>query len=178
MRHGQTFWNAEGRLQGALDSPLTPLGVAQAKALGRLTAQIAGRCFSSPQGRARQTADFAFAGRKWTTDARLSEVAIGDFAGRLLSEVRATHPATFNGQSLDWYDRCPNGEGFAALAARCRSFLADLQGPTLIVTHGVTLRMLRLLALGRNISDISDGDMAQGVVYHIKDGVSGLLHGR
>nr|WP_255418634.1 histidine phosphatase family protein [Paracoccus sp. JM45] len=175
MRHGQTFWNAEGRLQGALDSPLTPLGVAQAKTLQQITAHIGGCCVSSPQGRAQQTSQLVFAGRDWTTDNRLSEIGIGGFAGRLLIDVQTSHAAVFKGAPLDWYNHCPNGEGFAALANRCRSFLTDLQGSTLVVTHGITLRMLRLLALGRDPAMIAEGDMGQGIVYYVKDGVCEVL---
>jgi probable phosphoglycerate mutase len=175
MRHGQTVWNAQGRLQGALDSPLTPMGIRQAQSLRSITVRIEGRCISSPQGRARQTAELAFQGRAWTTDPRLSEIDIGDFAGQFLADFQQSHPEAFQGPPLDWYNHCPNGEGFAALANRCRSFLAHLDGPTLVVTHGITLRMLRVLALARDVTGIAQGEMAQGVVYQIKDGESDTL---
>jgi probable phosphoglycerate mutase len=171
MRHGQTFWNAEGRLQGNLHSSLTPQGILQAQAQAQIVSGLAGRCFSSPQGRAQQTADIVFRGRGCSIDARLSEIGIGDFAGQLLTEVQTRQPQIFQRGPLDWYNHCPQGEGFAALETRCRSFLAGLDRPTLVVTHGMTLRMICVLALGGAVDNIADYDIDQGAVYHIRGSI-------
>ncbi|MDN5568851.1 MAG: histidine phosphatase family protein [Paracoccus sp. (in: a-proteobacteria)] len=175
MRHGETFWNVEGRLQGACDSALTPKGIEQAARQALIVADISGRCVSSPQGRARQTAERVFGAREWSVDARLAEIGIGGFAGRLLPDVQAAHPHLFHGPPLDWYDHCPQGEGLDALADRCRRFLDDLDGPALVVTHGITLRMLRVLALGLTVRQLADKDMAQGVVYKVHRGLCETL---
>lgn len=63
LRHGQTFWNREGRIQGHTESDLTPLGVQQAEAMAGLVADLVRRdaspwrLVSSPIGRARRTAE-------------------------------------------------------------------------------------------------------------------------
>nr|WP_256447509.1 histidine phosphatase family protein [Paracoccus sp. C2R09] len=173
IRHGETTWNRAGRLQGAMDAPLTARGVAQAHKLAVLVRSLPGRRFCSPQGRAQATADIAF-GPGFTTDERLREIGIGAFAGLLLTDLRRDHPHLFT-NDLSWYDRCPDGEGFEALARRCRSFLGDLDGPAVILTHGITLRMLRLLVLGLPMDRISDGDAGQGRVHLLRGGREYLL---
>ena len=173
MRHGETTWNVAGRLQGVLDAPLTPRGRAQARRLARLTAHLPGRRIASPQGRAQATAQAAFPDG-FETDPRLAEIGVGDFTGRLLDDLRRDRPdLCFDG--LDWYDRCPQGEGFDALEARCRAFLHDLGGPALVLTHGVTLRMLRVLILGLPRAAIGRGEARQGAAHLLRAGRETLL---
>ena len=74
-----------------------------------------------------------------------------------------------------WYDRCPGGEGFAALEVRCRAFLMDLTGPTLVVTHGITLRMLRCLALGQAPAHLAQGVIHQGGIHVIRNGAETVM---
>ncbi len=173
MRHGQTEWNAMGRMQGWQDSPLTAKGRAQAELQASIIASraVTGFArFSSPLGRARSSAEIIFGGADFVTDARLAEIDIGRFSGELDRDLRAAYPQLFQGGRLDWYDRAPGGEGFAGLRARVRDFLDGLQAPALIVTHGITLHMIRLLALSLPERDMNDMWAAQGVVYHIRDG--------
>lgn len=170
MRHGQTVWNAAGRMQGRLDSPLTALGISQAQAQARLVAGIAAVRFASPQGRAQQTARIIFGGQPFDTDARLAEIDIGDFSGRSYPDLVAERPELFVEDSFDWYDHAPGGEGFSALMARAQSFLDELTGPALIVTHGITLRMLRLIAMGWDMSRFADLPQHQGAVQIVRAG--------
>ena len=170
MRHGQTVWNAQGRMQGKLDSPLTALGVAQAEAQARLIAGIEATRFASPQGRAQQTARIVFDGQPFATDPRLAEIDIGDFSGRLYPDLAAEHPALFALDGFGWYDHTPGGEGFSGLMTRARSFLDGLTGPALIVTHGITLRMLRLIAMGWDMSRFEDLQQHQGAVHVVRSG--------
>ncbi|MEL0003894.1 MAG: histidine phosphatase family protein, partial [Rhodospirillales bacterium] len=91
MRHGQTVWNVQKRLQGRRDSPLTALGVSQAQAFGARLAQIiekpsAVQAVSSPLGRAWQTAVLAVSGMGAdpsliVLDDRLVEHAFGQWEG-------------------------------------------------------------------------------------------------
>ncbi|CAM3233601.1 histidine phosphatase family protein [Paracoccus nototheniae] len=171
MRHGETVWNAEGRLQGALHAPLTARGRQQARWQAELVAGIAGQRLSSPQGRARQTARLVFGAGAFRTDPLLAEIGIGTWAGRRLDDLQRQAPALFAGPPLAWYDHCPGGEGLAALALRCRRFLDALQGPALIVSHGITLRMLRLVALDLPPDQLAEGEMRQGAVHVVRGGV-------
>ena len=171
MRHGQTVWNAQGRMQGWLDSPLTELGRRQAEWQAALVADVTGATrYASPLGRAQQTAAIVFGGADVIPDDRLREIDVGDFSGHCYPDLVAAHPHLFEGGRLAWYDRAPGGEGLAALRARAEAFLADLTGPALIVTHGITLRMLRLVALGRPDTLLEDMTVEQGAVHVIRAG--------
>ncbi|MFN3275726.1 MAG: histidine phosphatase family protein [Paracoccus sp. (in: a-proteobacteria)] len=172
MRHGETRWNAEARFQGQLDSPLTARGQQQARWQAELIAGVAGRRLSSPQGRAVETARLVFGPGGFETRADLAEIGMGPFAGQRQDRLRGDHPAVFRGQGLDWYDRIPGGEGFAALAGRCRCLLTSLDGPALIVSHGITLRMIWVLAMGRNVTELAGAPVDQGRVLIIRRGTS------
>lgn len=181
LRHGETEWNAQGRMQGALNSPLTDAGKAQAQRQADILQDIDLSEFtvlSSPQGRAFETAAIALSRQVPVirTEDRLREIEVGDWSGK----VRATlaRPGEFEDTAdgaLELYERAPGGEGFAALEARCVSFLADLTVPAVLVTHGITSRMLRATILGLGIAGLSQMPGGQGVVYHLKDGVQKRL---
>ncbi|SEO13445.1 probable phosphoglycerate mutase [Paracoccus alcaliphilus] len=172
MRHGQTEWNLAGRLQGRLDSPLTDKGIAQAERQRGLVAGVDAARYASTQGRAQASARIVFDGAAFAGDDRLVEIDIGDHAGSSYAALRARMPEIFTGGRLDWYDRVPGGEGFSGLEARCRAFLDGLTGPALIVTHGITLRMLRVLALGWPMARLPHYSVEQGAVHVIRDGRS------
>ena len=87
LRHGQTEWNAAGRLQGHLDSPLTENGVRQAQCQNEalLHYNLGGfRFITSPQGRARKTAQLALAGivAEIETSEELKEINMGQWSGQ------------------------------------------------------------------------------------------------
>lgn len=171
LRHGETEWNRAGRMQGGLDSPLTARGAAQAEAQGRILRAfgIGGiGWISSPQGRARQTAEIA-RGAGVETDDRLREIGMGDWAGLLREEIAASVPDLFapDAAPLAWYGHAPGGETLDAVAARVAAFLATLDGPRVVVTHGITSRMLRCAALGLPPEMFRHLEGGQGVVYRI-----------
>ncbi|WP_347266471.1 histidine phosphatase family protein [Paracoccus sp. (in: a-proteobacteria)] len=171
MRHGQTEWNAQGRLQGLQDSPLTPLGITQAHRQAWLMRDLLHLPrYASSAGRAQQTARIVFGGRTFVTDARLQEIDIGRCTGMSLQQMRDRHHGPASDGWIEWYDRAPGGEGMAGLEARLRAFLADLPGPALIVTHGITLRMLRLLAMGWPMARFAEMTVWQGAVHLVRDG--------
>ena len=90
-RHGETPWNAEGRYQGQEDIALSPVGEAQARALGeRLREVPITRAVASPLQRARHTAELALGERDLplTLDPGLMEIAHGTWEGLLASEIR------------------------------------------------------------------------------------------
>ncbi|GFE63685.1 histidine phosphatase family protein [Litoreibacter roseus] len=181
LRHGETEWNAESRMQGRLDSPLTEKGIAQARRQGRLLAGFDWSGFDvwcSPQGRAFQTAAIALVGHveMLRTDDRLCEIDVGDWQGCLRKDLPLVEPQPMT-QSLpvELYKNAPNGEGFARLRARCTAFLDDLARPAVIVTHGITSRMLRTVHLGLQDNAVADLPGGQGVVHHVKDGAQKIL---
>lgn len=95
-RHGETPWNAEGRYQGQIDIPLSPVGEGQARALGARLADVAvTRAVASPLSRAKTTAEFALGDARrqmLETDAGLMEIAHGTWEGLLASEIRERDP--------------------------------------------------------------------------------------
>ncbi|EBA11640.1 histidine phosphatase family protein [Roseobacter sp. CCS2] len=175
LRHGETIWNAEHRMQGELNSPLTEKGMRDAARQGAILSGINLNGFtflSSPQGRAFQTAGIALAGiaDHIRTDDRLREIGVGDWSG-LLRDILPSPQSPHTSQ----YEIAPNGEGFPRLKLRCRAFLADLQGPAVLVTHGITSSMIRGLVVGEKAHAVPDTHGGQGRVYHLKDGDQFLL---
>lgn len=177
LRHGQTEWNATGRMQGALNSPLTPQGGLDAARQGEILSGLDLQGFDficSPQARAVQTAGIALAriAGMIRTDERLVEIGVGDWAGLYRSDLPM---ADVPDPHMAQYEAAPGGEGLAAVERRIAAFLADLKGPAVLVTHGITSRVIQTLVVGEaslGRSTIHDG---QGCVYHLKDGVKKML---
>ena len=173
IRHGQTEWNLAGRWQGDLDSPLTAQGIAQAKAvgaqLGRLGITPAShRFYTSPMGRARATAQLMTGGQAVVVeDARLREISVGRWTGATRDEIRAQTDLHADTHFLDFYAAAPGGEPFAVMQDRCAAFLDALTGPSVIVTHGITSRFLRTLAMGWGLDRVAELPGGQGVIHHV-----------
>lgn len=180
VRHGQTEWNAAGRLQGHRDVPLNAHGRCQAVAAGRALASLLAQrgadarrlpFIASPLGRARQTMELLRAALDldpggYLLDDRLREVAYGDWEGSTLTEARALSPELFAARERDkWSVAPPGGESYADLAARVRSWLATVSADTVVVAHGGTMRAV-MVGLGllepRAAVDLF---IEQGVVY-------------
>lgn len=159
-RHGETTWNAVGRYQGRLETPLSPLGQAQAQALaGALLDQGVTRIISSPLSRCVQTAVplSALTGVPIETDPRLLEIAHGTWEGRYRSEIAQTEPELFR----EWCDhpervRFKGGESLSDVLARWKNFAENFPADrdTLLVTHDVVVRVALLERTGRGIEDL------------------------
>lgn len=153
-RHGETDWNAEGRLQGQEDVPLNDCGRAQARRNGGLLKSVLGeeahryRFVSSTLWRARETMlllreAMGLDPQAFTTDERLREVNFGAWQGRTLTEVAKTEAEDVRRREADKWNFTPPGaaaESYAALFERVIPVLAALDGPTIVVTHGGVLR--------------------------------------
>jgi probable phosphoglycerate mutase len=181
LRHGETEWNAEGRMQGALNSPLTAVGRTQAQRQGAImrTIDLTGfDIISSPQGRAFETAAIALARQvnQVHTDPALCEIGLGAWSGELRSELsKGMDVIEGPDGALELYEQAPQGEGFVALEARCMAFLDRIKGPSVLITHGITSRMLRVIATGSDRSAMADIGGGQGVVFHLKNDVQKRL---
>lgn len=151
IRHGETEWNLQGRFQGHLDSPLSPLGRAQAAALGR---RIAGEPFdviySSDLGRALDTAGAIarLSGHAIKADVALRERNFGILEGLTETEIIAAHGDTLQRLRRPEPDfRMPGGESLREAYERCvEAFtrLADRHagGTMVVVCHGGVLAHL------------------------------------
>ena len=180
VRHGQTAFNAEGRLQGHVDSPLTERGRAQAVRFGEtlqgLTAPGEGwRIVASPLGRARATAEVIRDVLGWgeiELEPRLIELSWGDWDGRLRTELEARHADAF-GQS-GWAFRAPTGESYESVHGRMADWLADLapepERRIIAVSHGVAGRVLRGVYAGLSQADAVVQPVPQDAIYRLADG--------
>jgi probable phosphoglycerate mutase len=180
IRHGETEWNAEGKLQGGQDIPLNDLGRAQAANAGGILAGLFARdgrseqslaFVASPLGRARSTMELVRGALKlpiagYALDDRLREIGYGDWEGSTLAQMQASDPAVFAARQADkWTVPPPGGESYAAVQARMRDWYDQLKADTVAVAHGGTARAL-MVALGIETSDsAADLTIEQGAVY-------------
>lgn len=178
LRHGQTTWNAAGKFQGQMNSPLTELGREQAQSqhdiLQRVDPDHSYDLYCSPLGRTRETAEIALAGRAQPVqfDARLAEIAVGVAEGLTMLDLEECYPEVVSRTSrIEWCFRCPKGETFEDICTRLRDWLDDLTAPAIVVTHGIASRVLRGLVLGLDMDGMEQLPGGQGVVYFVKDGV-------
>lgn len=182
LRHGQTEWNVEERLQGHLDSPLTRLGVHQAQVQGEILRgalpKSGVRAFASPSGRARRTAEIALEGLDLPFEdvPALREVDVGAWQGCRAADLRMRHPTIESCSDPHlWKFSAPGGESLAQMVSRVSALMERLDGPAVLVTHGLTSRVLRCLVLGRPVEELSALPGGQGVVHHLKDGVARVI---
>ena len=145
IRHGETLWNVEGKKQGQLNSPLTPLGIKQAKALAqRLTEESFTALYSSDLGRAYETAEHIAArtDHKIFSDQRLRERNFGIFQGLTDEQIENEYPVEYNSYLTNRVDYViPDGESLRQFYVRVTVFLENLtaryDGQIItIVTHG------------------------------------------
>lgn len=158
IRHGQTDWNAAGRLQGVQDIPLNATGRAQADGNGcALAAHFAAAgidpaslsWFASPLGRTRETMErVRTAGgldpKAYTIVPDLREVTFGLWEGKTYDEVARDDPAGYEAVRADkWNFVPPEGENYVQLSARIAGWLGRTSGDMVIVSHGGVFRALR-----------------------------------
>jgi probable phosphoglycerate mutase len=180
IRHGETSWNADGRLQGAQDTALNELGRKQAVQSGRILADLFARdrrdktqipYLSSPQLRARTTMELMRGAlnlppKDYATDDRLREIGYGQWEGFTLAEMQAADPVFFAQRLADKWRVSPvGGETYEAVQRRMREWYDSLRGDMVVVAHGGTARAL-MVALGFETPEsASDLPIAQGAVY-------------
>ena len=158
VRHGETAWNVEKRLQGHLDIPLNDNGRAQAAALALgLSDMSFAAVYSSDLQRARSTAEAAAAmeGVPVQVTAELRERHCGIFQGLTQKEIAERHPEEYR----RYHDRdvdfvIPEGESLTGLAKRITATFNRIAGDhvgqsILIVSHGGVLDIIHRLATGK-----------------------------
>jgi probable phosphoglycerate mutase len=185
IRHGETEWNAEGRLQGTQDVPLNALGRRQAAHSGGILADLFARdgrdrsslpFVASPLGRARSTMELVRSELKmppadYGLDDRLREVGYGQWEGSTLAQAQASDPALFARRQVEkWTVAPPGGETYAEVQIRVRDWYDSLNADIVAVAHGGTARAL-MVALGiETPSSAADLTIEQGAVYVFDDG--------
>jgi broad specificity phosphatase PhoE len=185
IRHGETSWNAEGRLQGVKDIPLNELGRAQATHAGGILGELVRRdgrelsalsFVASPLSRARATMEFVrsqlgLPADGYALDDRLREIGYGQWEGSTLAEMEAADPAFFARRLADkWMVAPTGGETYAEVQLRVREWYDQLRVDTVAVAHGGTARAL-MVALGLETpATAADLPIQQGAVYVFRDG--------
>ena len=185
IRHGETSWNAEGRLQGVQDIALNDLGRRQAAHAGRILADLlacdghdaAGLSFvASPLIRARATMELARTELRlppggYALDSRLREIGYGAWEGSTLKEAQAADPALFARRQVEkWTVSPPGGESYVDVQERMTDWYRSVISATVTVAHGGTARAL-MVALGfETPASAADLTIEQGAVYVFDDG--------
>lgn len=185
IRHGETEWNATGRLQGTQDIPLNALGRKQAAHAGNVLAGLLARdgrdradlaYVASPLGRARSTMDFVrevlgLPAGDYSLDDRLREIGYGEWEGSTLAEMEARDPAFYARRLTEkWTMSSPGGETYASVQLRMRDWYDSLKTDTVAVAHGGTCRAL-MVALGfETPQTAADLFIEQGAVYVFGEG--------
>jgi broad specificity phosphatase PhoE len=185
VRHGETDWNVEGRLQGGIDTPLNELGLTQATHAGRVLAGLFARqrldasslaFVASPLERARATmekvrAELKLSPRGYALDDRLREIGYGHWEGSTLAQAQVSDPELYASRERDkWNALPPGGESYASVQIRMRDWYDSLTADTVAVAHGGTARAL-MVALGLETpASASDLYIEQGVVYVFGNG--------
>jgi probable phosphoglycerate mutase len=185
IRHGETSWNAQGRLQGTQDIALNDLGRRQAAHAGAVLADLLKRdgCdtsalpfVASPLGRARATMELVRGALKlpvetYALDDRLREIGYGVWEGSTLAEMQAADPELYARRlTAKWTMAPKGGETYAQVQRRMRDWYDSVTGDTVAVAHGGTARAL-MVALGIETPEsAADLLIEQGAVYVFGDG--------
>lgn len=178
-RHGETTWNAVGRYQGRLETPLSPLGQAQAQALAAaLQDKNIERIVSSPLSRCTQTAVplSVKIGVPIEEDPLLLEIAHGAWEGRYRDEIAATEPELYRTWKEHPEDvRFTGGESLNDVRERWQQFVEHFRPhkDTLLLTHDIVVRMALIERAGRPIEEIRDVHALNAAYAHfeVSDGV-------
>lgn len=167
VRHGQTIWNTEKRMQGRKNSPLTEEGVRQAESLGNAIKDSINIDYiiSSPSKRALQTSRYInnYLHKNIEVENDLQEIDMGLWEGKTYSEISEKDP-------LDWdlywnnpleYRASNKGETYSQLIKRSSSALKNIinnrsDSNILIVSHRITLRAMIATLQNKKITDVPD----------------------
>lgn len=177
IRHGETDWNAEGRLQGRQDIALNARGEYQAANAGRKLLSLLGPqrvadsalpYISSPLVRARRTMEIARATigldpAAYDLDEGLVELSFGAWEGKTWPQVRQIELQAALAREADkWNTLPPEGESYAMLTERMRPWLDAHAGDCVVVSHGGVARALMVILAGLAPERAAVTDIWQG----------------
>ena len=180
VRHGLTDWNVQQRLQGRHDVPLNTEGRGQAIRCGEILRDLLSRdgrapasldYVSSPLERARKTmeimrATLGLEAMSYGVDARLAEIAFGDWEGLTYADVLARdNDVVAKRESNKWGFLPPGGESYAQVTMRIRAWYETVDRDTVVAAHGGTARALIAHLKLVPPEDATHYSVDQGVVY-------------
>jgi probable phosphoglycerate mutase len=180
IRHGETDWNVEGRLQGQQDVPLNARGRAQGAHCGEILRDLFARdgrdptkldYVASPLGRARATMELArpalgLAPDGYRIEPRLIEICFGEWEGFTIAQLHERDPQRIAAREHDkWHFVPPGGESYEIVTGRMRAWYKSLHQDTVVAAHGGTARgLIAMLGIAKPAAAPLI-DIAQGVVY-------------
>jgi broad specificity phosphatase PhoE len=180
VRHGQTDWNAEHRLQGHQNPGLTALGRAQASHCGEVLRDLFVRdsllapdpgYVSSPLLRARQTMELVREALdldpySYDVDRRLIEISFGEWEGLTLPQVEKRMPDVWAERERDkWGFRPPGGECYRDVTERVGAWYATVSRDCVVAAHGGVARALIAYLKILPPEEATHVDIAHGIVY-------------
>jgi len=180
IRHGETDWNLEGRLQGQKDIPLNDVGRVQAEEAARKLEALVPHFedlayVASPMTRTRETMEIlrttlGLHPEVYRLDDRLVELTFGTWEGMTWKEVRKAEPALAALREQDKWHYAPpgGGESYAMLVDRIRPILDDLTRDTVIVAHGGVARAFLSFCCGVSSRQAASMDIWQGRILVIE----------
>ena len=184
VRHGESEWNRAGRIQGQVNSPLTDLGINQAKAIrdhlsGILLNQEL-EIYTSPLDRAIQTAEIIAQGidhpsSKIIIEERLNDFNVGEISGTFgWDKVAEIFPEQAQLRLQDPMRFHPSGgESGAEFEARLRSLLEDLMDDgtlKLMVSHGIVNKFIRGILKNLSGKEMVELGESQNTIYRLEQG--------
>jgi broad specificity phosphatase PhoE len=174
MRHGRTVWNAEGRFQGHLDSPLLEDSKPVIKKMAYyLNNKKIDLIYSSPLKRCIDTANIVcdIVGMQYKIDNYLLECNHGQCDGMFFNEIIEKFPKEYSLiQKNRWKTRWPKGESYGDVFARAKQFLKKLQNNTsLIIAHATINKCLIGGLMNFNREQIVKINHDNAIVYLIEN---------
>ena len=184
VRHGESEWNRAGRIQGQVNSPLTDLGINQAKAtrdyLSGILLNQQLEIYTSPLDRALQTAEIIAQGieypsRKIIIEERLNDFNVGEISGTFgWDKVAEIFPEQAQLRLQDPMRFHPSGgESGAEFEARLRSLLEDLMDDgtlKLMVSHGIVNKFIRGILKNLSGKEMVKLGESQNTIFRLEQG--------
>ncbi|MFJ7953199.1 histidine phosphatase family protein [Lysinibacillus sp. NPDC096418] len=182
LRHGETVFNTQGRYQGELDSPLTDVGMDQVRQNADILKNLIGnpndwKVVSNPLGRALQSTKIicetiGYDFKKIETDDRLSEVAVGVWAGLTMKEIENTWPNLIKDtDAFSWFFNAPNGESYDTVVSRLTDWLLSIkhEQKVIVISHGLTGRILRGVYAEMDKEQALKLEVSQDIFFKLSD---------
>ena len=186
IRHGETDWNREGRLQGRTDTSLNARGRRQAASVGKHLADLIGAngperfagipFYASPLLRTRQTVEIlreavGLDPAQYQPEERLREIGFGAWEGRTWPEIRSRDPIGARDRDKDrWHFVPPGGESYANVLERVQPWFETVRQDTCVVAHGGVARVMMVLCGGLIPEQALEADIWQGKVLLFEEG--------
>jgi broad specificity phosphatase PhoE len=185
VRHGETDFNVAQRLQGRTETRLNARGRAQAGESAAVLRDLLAReqhqasdypYVSSPLQRARETMEILRSAlgldpKAYDVDARLAEIAYGEWEGHTLPEIQARDPDVLKRRERDKWDfRPPGGESYREVGQRVAEWYATVTRDTVVVAHGGIARVLMANFHILPEDEAAHADIQHGGVYVFSNG--------